>query len=71
MSQVESDVAPAFVKVGYRGPAGVDVLWNPLHFMECNMRTDAITYVKHLTDRLGKFVVLVHQLYSSVHQRRF
>jgi hypothetical protein len=22
--------------------------------MELNMRTDAITYVKHLTDRLGK-----------------
>ncbi|PRP79081.1 hypothetical protein PROFUN_13143, partial [Planoprotostelium fungivorum] len=54
MKQVEDTVAPALVKAGYRGPAGIDVLWNPLHFMELNMRTDAITYVKHLTDRLGK-----------------
>jgi len=54
MKQVEETVAPALVKAGYRGPAGVDVLWNPLHFMELNMRTDAITYVKHYADRLGK-----------------
>jgi hypothetical protein len=69
MKEVEDTVAPALSKCGYRGPAGVDVLWNPLHFMELNMRTDAITYVKHLagecqsdisdvslrvTDRLGK-----------------
>ncbi|KAL0487148.1 phospholipase [Acrasis kona] len=54
MKQVESTVAPSLSNVGYRGPAGIDVLWNPLHFMELNMRTDAITYVKHLTDRLAK-----------------
>jgi len=48
MEQVESSVAPSLEQAGYRGPAGVDVLWNPLHFMELNMRTDAITYVKHL-----------------------
>jgi hypothetical protein len=54
MSTVEHSLAPAIVSVGYRGPAGVDVLWNPLHFMELNMRTDAITYVKHLADRVGK-----------------
>jgi hypothetical protein len=54
MKHVENSVAPSLQKAGYRGPAGVDVLWKPLHFMELNMRTDAITYVKHLTDRLGK-----------------
>jgi len=54
MQEVEATVAPSLAKAGYRGPAGVDVLWNPLHFMELNMRTDAITYVKHMTDRLGK-----------------
>jgi len=48
MDHVEKSVAPSLEQAGYRGPAGVDVLWNPLHFMELNMRTDAITYVKHL-----------------------
>eukprot|EP01111_Echinosteliopsis_oligospora_P004772 TRINITY_DN1784_c0_g1_i1.p1 TRINITY_DN1784_c0_g1~~TRINITY_DN1784_c0_g1_i1.p1 ORF type:complete len:680 (-),score=236.76 TRINITY_DN1784_c0_g1_i1:45-2084(-) len=54
LAQVESTVAPSLQSAGYRGPAGIDVLWNPLHFMELNMRTDAITYVKHLSDRVGK-----------------
>lgn len=54
LENAEESVVPALEKSGYRGPAGIDVLWNPLHFMELNMRTDAITYVKHLTDRLGK-----------------
>jgi len=54
MEHVESSVAPSLEQAGYRGPAGVDVLWNPLHFMELNMRTDAITYIKHFTDRVGR-----------------
>jgi len=59
MQQVDSVIAPRLHEAGYRGPAGIDVLWKPLHFMELNMRTDAITYIKHLTDRVG------YHLYNS------
>lgn len=56
---VKEALLPALIKVGYTGPAGIDVMYrppHPLHFVEVNMRTDAITYIKHLTDRVGKSI---------------
>lgn len=54
---IKEALLPALIKAGYTGPAGIDVMYrppHPLHFVELNMRTDAITYIKHLSDRIGK-----------------
>jgi hypothetical protein len=53
----KDSLLPSLVQAGYTGPAGVDVLYrppHPPHFIELNMRTDAITYIKHLADRIGE-----------------
>jgi pimeloyl-ACP methyl ester carboxylesterase len=56
-SIVKESLMPALVRTSFTGPAGIDVMYrppHPPHFVELNMRTDAITYIKHLSDRVGK-----------------
>lgn len=54
---VKTKIIPALLKAGYTGPAGFDVLSNPLpgyefHLMELNARWDAIAYAKKMVDQV-------------------